>query len=55
MPSQGSERHRSTILIVVKQEGEYVQVMKPDGRRVWYADISLHKLSEDESPETQKK
>jgi hypothetical protein len=56
-PAGGSERHQRTVLVVVHQEQDYVQVMKPDGRLVWYQDVGLIKLSKsnDDMPETQKK
>jgi ABC-type enterochelin transport system ATPase subunit len=53
-PSKGSERHRAMVLMVVHQEEDYVQVMKPDGRLVWYQDKDLIRLTDDIG-ETQKK
>ena len=56
-PAQGSEKHQALVLVVVHQEQDYVQVMKPDGRLVWYQDIGLIKLTPqtNDMPETQKK
>jgi len=41
VPLKGSEKHRSTVLVIVHIEQDYVQVMKPDGRLGWYHESDI--------------